>query len=51
MRLFIAIPLASEAVGALERLAHTLRSASDSLRWTSPATKTTQPALKGLAQF
>jgi hypothetical protein len=38
MRLFIAIPLASEAVGALERLAHTLRSASDALRWTSPAT-------------
>jgi RNA 2',3'-cyclic 3'-phosphodiesterase len=38
MRLFIAIPLASEAVASLERLAHTLRSASDALRWTSPAT-------------
>ena len=38
MRLFIAIPLASEAVAALERLAHTLQSANDSLRWTSSAT-------------
>jgi RNA 2',3'-cyclic 3'-phosphodiesterase len=38
MRLFIAIPLASEAVDALERLVHTLRSAGDSLRWTSPET-------------
>jgi len=38
MRLFIGIPLASEAVDALDRLSHTLRSANDNLRWSSPAT-------------
>ena len=38
MRLFIGIPLASEAVGALERLSRSLRSANDNLRWSSPET-------------
>ncbi|MGA8090733.1 MAG: RNA 2',3'-cyclic phosphodiesterase [Terracidiphilus sp.] len=38
MRLFIGIPLASEAVDALERLSRSLRSANDSLRWSSPET-------------
>jgi len=38
MRLFIGIPLASEAVDALERLARSLRSADDILRWSSPET-------------
>jgi RNA 2',3'-cyclic 3'-phosphodiesterase len=38
MRLFIGIPLAAEAREALERLAQTLRSANDNLRWSSPET-------------
>jgi 2'-5' RNA ligase len=38
MRLFIAIPLAPEVVGALERLSRSLRSANDGLRWSSPET-------------
>lgn len=38
MRLFIAIPLATKIVNALERLSHSLRSASDNLRWSSPET-------------
>lgn len=38
MRLFIGIPLASEAVAALERLSRSLRSAGDNLRWGSPET-------------
>lgn len=38
MRLFIAIPLASEVVDALERLSNRLRSSSDNLRWSSPET-------------
>src|SRR5579872_5010231 len=38
MRLFIGIPLPSEVVTALERLSHSLRSAGDSLRWSSPET-------------
>ena len=38
MRLFIGIPLASEAVDALERLSRSLRSPGDSLRWSSPET-------------
>jgi 2'-5' RNA ligase len=36
MRLFIGIPLSSEVVNALEHLSHSLRSASDNLRWSSP---------------
>lgn len=38
MRLFIGIPLAPEVVDALERLSHSLRSAGDDLRWSSPET-------------
>lgn len=38
MRLFIGIPLASEAVDALERLSQSLRSANDNLRWSSSET-------------
>jgi 2'-5' RNA ligase len=38
MRLFIAIPLASEVVGALERLSQTLRSSNEGLRWSSSET-------------
>ena len=38
MRLFIGIPLAPEAVGALERLSRSLHSNDDGLRWSSPET-------------
>jgi RNA 2',3'-cyclic 3'-phosphodiesterase len=38
MRLFIAIPLASEVIDALERLSRSLRCANDRLRWTSAET-------------
>jgi 2'-5' RNA ligase len=38
MRLFIAIPLALEVVGALEQLSLSLRTAIDGLRWSSPET-------------
>jgi 2'-5' RNA ligase len=38
MRLFIAIPLASEVVGALERLSQSLRSSNEGLRWSSSET-------------
>ena len=38
MRLFIGIPLASEVVDVLDRLSHSLRSANDNLRWSSPET-------------
>jgi len=38
MRLFIAIPLASQVVEALERLSRSLQSANDNLRWSSPET-------------
>lgn len=36
MRLFIGIPLASEAIDALEKFSQGLRSAGDGLRWSSP---------------
>lgn len=38
MRLFIGIPLATEIVGALERINHNLRSSGDNLRWAAPET-------------
>lgn len=38
MRLFIGIPLANEVVAALERLANSLRTNGDNLRWSSPET-------------
>jgi RNA 2',3'-cyclic 3'-phosphodiesterase len=36
MRLFVGIPLAQEVIDALERLARSLRSDGDGLRWSSP---------------
>ena len=36
MRLFVGIPLSSEAIDALERFSQGLRSAGDGLRWSSP---------------
>jgi 2'-5' RNA ligase len=36
MRLFIGIPLAEAAIEALDRVSQSLRSAGDSLRWSSP---------------
>ena len=36
MRLFIAIPLASDAIDALERLSQSLRSVGDGMLWSSP---------------
>lgn len=36
MRLFIGIPLGSEAIDALEKFSQGLRSAGDGLRWSSP---------------
>ena len=36
MRLFIGIPLAKTLIDALERVSHSLRSAGDDLRWSSP---------------
>ena len=38
MRLFVGIPLASEVIQALERVANSLRSDGDGLRWSSPET-------------
>lgn len=38
MRLFLAISLPFEVIDALDRLSHSLRSANDSLRWSSPET-------------
>lgn len=35
MRLFIGIPLATEVIDALDRIAHSLRSPDDRLRWAS----------------
>lgn len=38
MRLFIGIPLATDVIDALQRIAKDLRSTSDNLRWSAPET-------------